>query len=229
MDRTMAKSWNWALVCIVFSAGVVFPQESVFKNFTWLFGCGIKHASIVGRNRVDGVSGATKTLWNASAGTEIKIKGHYIETGFSFGQTDQHITYHPSALNPDLTATGERNISLLLLDIPVLYNFHFLPSTTHPESGRLIAGIGAFASCVLSKQIESIGAVSSEKLSGMALGPLFRLSYFPLDLPRIRPGLYFDFCRSFFPKNFYDDPYFKQNGIAGQLGTINAGICFRIR
>jgi hypothetical protein len=210
------------------SAGV-FSQESIFHNFTWIARGGLKHGSIVGRNQVDGMSGATKTLWSVSAGTEFKVKGHYVETGLNIGKTDQHVHYESLVVGRDIIAIGNRDMSLLLLDIPLLYNFHFFPSkTADAQSSRLVAGVGPFASIVLSKRMSSEGTLRSpEKMSDWALGPFFRLSYFPLEFRRLTPGFYFDFYRSFLPKSFYDNAYFKQNGLAGQLGTMNFGVSFR--
>jgi hypothetical protein len=182
----------------------------------------------VGKSTLDGVSGATKRRWNAAVEAEVAIRGHYLETGLSVGETDQHIEYSPPSPDPRVPS-GRRAIKLLLLDVPLLYNFHFFPgSPAHRETARLVVGLGAFTSFVLSKSITAAGAPMPENISSYALGPFFRASLYPLALPGINPGVYFDYYRSLAPKYFYDQPYFKQNGIAGQLGTINAGFCLRM-
>jgi hypothetical protein len=206
---------------------VSFSDEHGMGKVIWIVQGGIKHGNIAGRNQLDGVSGATKTLWNASACAEFMVGKLHLETGFILGQTDQHIDYYPT--KPERQSeSGEKNISLFLLDVPVLYNVQFFPVSLHNrESCRLVVGIGAFASFVLSHRIVSIGSPTMEKLSNWALGPFFRFSYFPVELKGLRPGLYCDIYRSFLPKYFYDQPYFKQNGTAGQLGMINIGISMR--
>jgi hypothetical protein len=214
---------------VVFSIfSTAFAEDYVFGRLSGTIRGGIKRGGIVGKSSLDGVSGATRTLWNAAVEAEVAIKGHYIETGLSVGETDQHVEYYP--LSPDpLVASGERNIKLLLLDIPLLYNFHFFPlSPLHRENGRLVVGAGVFASFVLSKEITAVGSPMPEKLSTFALGPFFRVSVYPVEISGISPGLYFDYYRSMAPKYFYDHPYFKQNGIAGQLGTMNFGMCLRM-
>jgi hypothetical protein len=221
------------LIAVLSLGGTVYCQENFPpKNVTWILQGGIFRGSIVGRNKVDGVSGATKTLWSASAGAEVKIKKHHLQIGCDLGKTDQHIDYQPI---PENSATdpfrGKRDISLLLLNIPVLYNFHFYPAAD--GNGRLTIGVGGFASFVLLKQInsqaDSPGFLPPAGISSCALGPFFRLAYFPLDFERIQPGLFFDFYRSFIPNHFYDDGLFRQNSIAGQLGIISCGISFRLK
>jgi hypothetical protein len=206
-----------------------FSEEGLLSDLTWILQGGIKHGSVVGRTRVDGMTGATKTLWSASGGAEFKVKRHHLEGGLIFGQTDQHLDYRPEGMDIIKQVSGPMDISLSLLDVNVLYNFHFFPAAADRENGRLIVGIGPFASFVLSKEIDFSGVAGPDKLSSWAMGGFFRFSYFPVELNRVRPGLFFDFYRSFFPKYFYDYAYFKDNGISGQLGTINFGISFRIK
>jgi hypothetical protein len=230
----MLKFLISGLILLASIGSTVYCREDFFHDLTWLVQGGIKHGSIVGRNKVDGMSGATKTLWNASAAAEFKIKGHRLQTGLIIGKTDQRVNYSVSPESPFEGVSDGRNISLLLLDIPVLYNFHFFSDSPKGNAnGKLIAGIGGFASFVLSKRIDTHvnrhDLTPSEKMSDWVIGPFFRLTYLPLDFGRIQPGLFFDFYRSLAPKYFYDDPYFKQNGIAGQLGTINFGISFRLK
>jgi hypothetical protein len=114
-----------------------------------------------------------------------------------------------------------------LLDLPVLYNFHLF---TNPSGGRdnprLVLSFGGFMSFVLSKQITESGTVGTAAMSSWALGPYLRVAGYPLSFGRFQPGLYLDFYRSFVPK-FYDDIYFRQNSIAGQLGTLSGGLSFR--
>jgi hypothetical protein len=226
------------LLLIVLIAGLslgdtVYCQENFPpKNVTWILQGGIFHGSIVGRNKVDGVSGATKTLWSASAGAEVKIKAHHFQIGCDFGKTDQHIDYQPLSQGGTYDPfRGKRDISLLLLNVPLLYNFHFYPAAD--GIGRLTIGVGGFASFVLSKQInsqaDSPGLLPPASISSCALGPFFRVAFFPLDFERIQPGLFFDYYRSFIPNHFYDDALFRQNSIAGQLGIISCGISFRLK
>ena len=139
-----------------------------------------------------------------------------MEAGFSIGKTDQSIQ-----LSDRQTETGNGNISLLLMDIPVLYNFHFSPSASSGgKYDRFIVGVGAFVSVVLDREIETAGMIQSGKLSNWAIGPYTRLSCYPFNINGVQPGLYLDMYRSFAPGYFYDQALFKQNGIAGQLGTI---------
>jgi hypothetical protein len=229
MNMNRIGKWLLGVGILIFSFdSAAYCQEGFFRDVTWILQGGLFHGSIVGRNEVDGMSGATKTLWSASAGAEVNIKGHYLQTGITIGKTDQHVNYVPP---PDMfVIAGERDISLLLLDVPILYNFHFL--SEHAGGGDkscLIASAGGFASFVLSKRIDLHGSMTPAKMSNWALGPFFKLAWFPLDFGRMQPGIFLDFYRSFFPKYFFDHPYFKQNDIAGQLGIINTGISFRIQ
>jgi hypothetical protein len=226
--KQMPKRWSIAIIGVVAICTTAFTEGTLMDNFTWIIQGGIKRGSIVGRNMTDGVSGATKTLWNGTAGAEVKLGRHYLETGVILGQTDQQVNFEPGVADITSTASGQ-NISLLLLDIPVLYNFHFFPGRPREdESSRLLLGVGAFASFVLSNTITYSGTPDKGKLSKCALGPFFRLSYYPVRIKSVCPGLYFDFYRSLVPKYFYDQTLFRQSGIAGELGTINLGLSVRI-
>lgn len=201
-----------------------FSKNTVINGMAWIVHGGIKHGSIVGRSKdIDGLSGASKTLWDASAGTELTIRKHHMEIGISIGETDQRLQ-----LSDPQTETGNRNISLLLMDIPVLYNFHFSPYTSSGETyDRIIVGIGAFVSVVLEKEIETAGMIQSGKLSNWAAGPYLRLAGYPLNINGVQPGIYLDIYRSFTPRYFYNQPLFRQNGISGQLGSIDLGVAVK--
>jgi hypothetical protein len=194
------------------------------KNVTWIVDGGVYHGSIVGRNKVDAVSGATKTSFAGSAAAEFNVAGHYVSAGVNIAQSGQHIDYKDTANG----ITGERDISLLLLDLPLLYNFHmFKKPSGGRDNPRLIIGLGAFVSFVLSKHIEQNGSVPSASLSLWTMGPYMRIAGYPFSFGRFQPGLYLDFYRSFVPK-VYDEIYFRQNSIAGQLGIMNFGLSLRI-
>jgi hypothetical protein len=193
------------------------------NNLTWLVQAGAYHGSIVGRNRVDAVSGATKTSATGSVAAEFKVLGHYISAGVNVAQTGQNIDYKDTANG----ITGERDISLLMLDLPLLYNFHLFKK---PSGGRdnpkLIVSLGGFISFMLNKNIESTGSTPPALLSQWAMGPYLRFAGYPFTFGRFQPGLYLDFYRSFLPK-VYDETYFKQNSISGQLGILSGGLSFR--
>jgi hypothetical protein len=193
------------------------------NNVSWMVQAGAYHGSIVVHNNVDAVSGATKTSVCGSAAAEFKVANHYISAGVNIAQVGQNIDYKDTVNG----ITGERDISLLLLDLPLLYNFHLF---TKPSSGRdnprLILSLDGFMSFVLSKQESQTGAVKPEKMSSWALGPYLRIVGYPFSYGRFQPGLYLDFYRSFIP-TFYDEPYFKQNSISGQLGILSGGLSFR--
>jgi hypothetical protein len=181
------------------------------------------HGSIVGRDKVDAITGATQSTMAGSAAAEFKLAGHYVSAGVNLGKTNQHVDYKDTANG----ITGDRNISLLLLDLPLLYNFHLLKKPSGDrDNPRLILSIGGFLSLVLSKNIEPTGSVPPATLSGWALGPYLRAAGYPFKFGRFQPGLYLDFYRSFAPK-FYDEVYFRKSSIGGQLGIINTGVSLR--
>jgi hypothetical protein len=214
------------LVCFAAIATAFCADGFLQDGITWILQVGAYHGSIVGRNRVDAVSGATKTSVAGSAVAEIKVAGQYLSAGVNVAQSGQSVDYN----DPANGVAGERDISLLLLDLPLLYNFHLL---TKPSGGRdnprLILSLGGFMSFVLSKQIVetgTVGAADPEKLSSWALGPYLRVAGYPFAFGGFQPGLYLDFYRSFLPR-FYDDVYFRQNSISGQLGILSGGLSFR--
>jgi hypothetical protein len=193
------------------------------KNVTWIVGGGVYHGSIVGRNKVDAVSGATKTAFGGAAAAELNIKGQYIQAGLNIGLTDQTINYNDTAQG----IVGRRDISLVLLDAPLLFNFHLLKNPSGDrDNPRLILSIGGFISFVLSKRVTESGTVAPADMSSWALGPYLRIAGYPFTFGRFQPGLFLDFYRSFAPK-FYDDVYFRQNSISGQLGILSCGLSVR--
>jgi hypothetical protein len=193
------------------------------NDVLWILETGVYHGSIVGRNNNDAVSGATKTWVTGSGAAEFKVVGQYLSAGVNLAQSDQHVDYNDLANG----IAGERDISMLLLDLPVLYNFHLFtnPSGVH-DNPHLILSLGGFMSFVLSKQITESGILKPEEMSSWALGPYLRVAGYPFAFRSFQPGLYLDFYRSFVPK-FYDDVYFRQNSISGQLGILSCGLSFR--
>lgn len=193
------------------------------NNVAWLLEAGVFHGSIVGRNRVDAVSGATKTSVSASAAAEVKVLGQYISAGVNIEQTGQSIDYKDTVNS----MTGTRDISLVLLDLPLLYNIHLLRKPLcGRDNPRLVLSIGGFLSFVLSKQVDETGAPAASHIASGALGPYLRVAGYPFAFGRFQPGLFLDFYRSFVPR-FYDDVYFRQNSISGQLGILSAGLSMR--
>lgn len=218
----------WALIPVL-SVSAFCLERDAKDNIAWIFQGGIFNGSIVGRSKVDGISGATKSHPGVSAGAEFKIQQHTLYIGGNIGKTDQHIAYHP-VISPEVR--GTRDISLLLLDIPVLYSFHLMRDSIGGD-GKMVIGLGGFASVVLSEKIESHpdspGSLPGAKVSNVAAGPFFKVLYYPLAFGKLQTGVYFDFYRSFVPVYFYDDPYFRENNNAGQLGVINLGISVRMK
>lgn len=198
-------------------------MSSCQRKTTFLLQGGLYRGSIVGKNKVDAVSGATKSAFGGSVAAEWKIKGNYIQGGFTIGKTDQQIDYNDIATG----IIGRRNVSMLLLDVPILYDFHMFPRYSEGrDCPWMIIGLGGFGSFVLSKDVNETGHLESKKLSSWAAGPFLKFAVYPFELRRFQPGLYLDFYRSLLP-NFYDDPYFKANAMAGQLGIINMGLSIR--
>lgn len=210
-------------VCIAVDA--VFG-EPVLRSRNFIFdlqGNIFYHGSIVGRNKVDGLTGATKNGHGTTVGVEYNLKGHPLQAELSFGWTKQWIKYGPPAED----ISGKRDITLYLLDIPVMYNFHFLKKERFGrEFPRLILSVGAFASFILPREIVDT-TLESADVSSWALGPFLRAAYYPWPLKWIQPGIFLEFSRSFVPK-VYDDVFFNENGIAGQLGIMNLGITLRL-
>jgi hypothetical protein len=208
---------------IGFTTGCFSAEGLLQDNVSWILEAGAYHGSIVGRNKVDAVSGATKTSVAGSVAAEFKVLGHYVSAGVNIAQSGQTIDYKDTANG----ITGERDISLLLLDLPLLYNFHLL---TKPSGGRdnprLVLSLGGFFSVILDKKIDQSGSTPSAKLSSWGLGPYLRIAGYPFAFGRFRPGLYLDFYRSFVPR-FYDEVYFRQNSISGQLGILSCGLSLK--
>lgn len=203
--------------------GTIFGQGFFKDRVTWLVQLGAYHGSIVGRNRVDAVSGATRTAVAGAVAAEVKVLGQYLSLGVNLGQTGQSIDYNDAAN----AITGSRDLSLLLVDFPLLYNFHLF---TNPSGGRdnprLVLGLGVFLSAVANWKVVDAGSTPSAKLSRYGCGPYLRLAAYPLAFGRFQPGLFLDVYRSFVPR-FYDEAYFKQNSISGQLGILTGGISLR--
>ncbi|MBN1575222.1 MAG: hypothetical protein JW913_01625 [Chitinispirillaceae bacterium] len=181
------------------------------------------HGSIVGRNHVDGISGATKNGHGTTVGVEYNLKGHPLQAEVTFGWTKQSIHYGP----PTEAVAGERDIKLYLLNIPVMYSFHFFPKQRFGRDfPRLILSAGAFGSFTLLQEIVD-STLESPDVSSWALGPFLRAAYYPWPFKWLQPGIFLEFYRSFVP-NVYDDRLFNDDGIAGQLGIMNMGISLRL-
>jgi hypothetical protein len=223
----MNGTYGVAIVSLLMAFGITADASGadnfLQKSVTWIVQGGVFRGSIVGRNKIDAVTGATKTAFSGAAATEFNIKGHYLQVGANIGQTSQTVEYHDASKGID----GTRDISLLLLDLPLIYNFHlFTDHSGGHNTPRLVLGLGGFSSFVLSRRIDESGAVGNASMSSWAMGPFLRAAAYPYALNRFQPGLFFDFYRSFVPQ-FYDDAYFKANSIAGQLGIINFGLSIR--
>ncbi len=205
--------------------GAAFSGEALagLRDFVFTLQGNRYHGSIVGRNRVDGLTGATKNGHGATLGVEYNLKGHPLQASATFGWTKQNVSYGPPAEN----VQGNREIKLYLLDIPVMYNFHLLKTERFGRMfPRLILSSGAFITFVLRQQISDSVLISPD-VSKLAMGPFLRAAYYPYPFKYLRPGIFLEFYRSFVPK-VYDDPLFRQNGIAGQLGIMNFGIAVRM-
>jgi hypothetical protein len=201
------------------------PGEEGFlrNNVAWLVEAGVFHGSIVGRKRIDAVSGATRTSVSASTAAEVKVLGQYVSAGVNIEQTGQSIDYKDTANS----VTGTRDISLVLLDLPLLYNIHLLKQPSGGrDNPRLVLSIGGFVSFVLSKRMDETGTPAPYHMASGALGPYLRVVGYPFAFGRFQPGLFLNFYRSFVPR-FYDDVYFRQNSISGQLGILSAGLSMR--
>lgn len=191
-------------------------------DLVWSVQGSVYHGSIVGRNNVDGITGASPNTFGSTMSAEYNLKGHFIQAMATFGRTKQTITYGP----PAQTVAGEREINLYLLDIPVMYSFHFFSQERFGrELPRLILSAGAFGSIVLHQEIVDTVMKSSD-VSSWALGPFLRIAYHPWPFKWLQPGVFLDFYRSFVP-NVYDDPLFNENGMAAR-GILNMGIALRI-
>lgn len=212
----------WALL-LGSTAGAAFGENApISRNLAWTDQGNIYHGSIVGRTPVDGITGATPNTHGGTIGVEYNLKGHFIQLMSTYGRTKQTIIYCP----PAEPVAGEREIKLYLLDIPVMYNFHFFPKERYGrEFPRLILSVGAFGSFVLHQTIVDT-TLGSSVVSSWALGPFFRAAYYPWPFRRLQPGVFVEFYRSFVPK-VYDDPFFRQNSISGQLGILNSGLSLR--
>ena len=183
----------------------------------------VYRGSIVGRNKVDGISGATHNLHSGTVGVEYNLHGHFLQGQLTFGRTKQTLTYNLPAEG----ISGTRDINLLLLDLPLMYNFHFF---NRERSGfispRLILSTGGFFSIVLRQTITDT-VLNAAGASSWALGPFVRAAYFPFTVRQLQPGIFLEFYRSFIPK-FYDDRFFRDNAISGQLGILSTGFIFRL-
>ena len=210
-------------VCI--TAGALFGEPALrSRHFILsLQGNIFYHGSVVGRNKIDGLTGATKNGHGTAVGVEYNLKGHALQAEVSFGWTKQSIDYGP----PAEALSGKRDITLYLLDIPIMYNFHLLKKERFGrEFPRLILSTGGFGSLVLKQKIVD-STLESADVSLWALGPYLRAAYYPWPFKWLQPGIFLEFHRSFVPK-VYDDVFFNENGIAGQLGIMNVGITLRL-
>ena len=87
---------NCLAVCI--ATATVFGENSPrSRNLIFNLQGNIYHGSIVGRNRVDGVSGATKTGHGLSGGVEYNLNGHHLQADVTFGWSKQTTNYGPPA------------------------------------------------------------------------------------------------------------------------------------
>ena len=86
--------------------------------------------------------------------------------------------------------------------------------------------LGVFLSLVADWKVKDAGSTPDAKLSRWGCGPYLRIAGYPLAFGRFQPGLFLDFYRSFIPR-VYDEVYFRQNSISGQLGTMTGGISLR--
>lgn len=200
------------------------PGEDALRprNLAWSVQGNVYHGSIVGRTKVDGISGATPTTHGATIGVEYNLKGHFIQAMATFGRTKQTVTYGP----PAEIVSGNREIKLYLLDLPVMYNFHLFNKERFGRTfPRLMLGIGAFGSFTLHQDIIDT-TLASSAVALWALGPYLRAAYCPWPFRLVQPGFFLEFYRSFVPK-VYDDRLFDDNAISGQLGVLNMGILLR--
>ena len=203
--------------------GTIHAQGSFKDNITWLVQAGAYHGSIVGRNRVDAVSGATRTSVGGSVAAEVKVLGQYLSLGINVGQTGQSIDYKDTAN----AVTGGRDLSLLLVDVPLLYNFHFFKNPSGGrDNPRLVIGLGVFLSLLADWRVADDGSTPPATLSRWGCGPYLRAAGYPFAFGRFQPGLYLDVYRSFVPR-LYDEVYFRQNSISGQLGILTGGLSLR--
>jgi hypothetical protein len=192
------------------------------RSLIWTTRFNVYHGSIVGRNKVDGLSGATKSLHSGTIGVEYNLKGHYLQGLVTLGRTRQTLSYHL----PSEGISGERSIDLWLLDIPLMYNFHFFTRERFGrDNPRLILSTGGFVTFLLHESITD-SSLSSPHASSWALGPFVRAAFFPFAFRLLQPGVFLELYRSFAP-TVYDDRFFKENGISGQLGILNTGFSLR--
>lgn len=197
------------------------------RKFIWTVQGNVYHGSIVGRTKVDGISGASPNTHGATVGVEYNLKGHFLQMMLTYGRTKQTIEYNLT----EQGIAGKREIRLHLFDLPLMYNFHFFRKPAYNrDNPRLILSPGIFFSFLLNKTVNDSGSLESletSKYSPWASGIFLRAAWYPYPFKAVQPGIFLEFYRSFLPKPVYDDPYFRENGISGQLGILNTGISLR--
>lgn len=165
-------------------------------------------AGINGVSNVDAITGATKIAYNAGIHTEIKLKGHSIETGLDYISFDQSVDYEL----PSFTVNGKRDFSFHQFRLPITYNFHlFKNSQNYP---RFILKAGFSFGYTFSKSITENGSVPVYKFTNLDYGPTLGVAVYPLQFKEsFRLGIYLDLYRG---SRIYEDIYHNAEGMGGQ-------------
>ena len=123
-------------------------ERNDFSSFS--FKGGVTRGSIIGKRRVDVVSGATKVGYSAAVLVEGNVDNHYFETGLEITGMRQELYFDDSA---DLV--GDRELSLMLISFPLTYNFHLGKKTSRCRV--FILSLGVFGAFIIPSRVTDSG------------------------------------------------------------------------
>ncbi len=184
-------------------------------NFYAFTGLNIS-TGIVGNNDNELITGATKIGSKAGLRVELNVIGnkHHIETGLDIQNISQSIEYHD--------VQSSRDFKMILLRIPVTYNYHILKSDKSPF---LIFKMGNYISFYPYKRITNNNLLPDYSINNTSRDFVFSFTCFPVN-PKW--GFSFEGMRSI--TKLYEDKYHqfaedKNGGISG----FTFGIQYKIK
>ncbi len=156
---------------------------------------------------IDAITGATKTTFNAGVHTELKLKGHFIETGLDYMSFAQKVEYNL----PSYSVNGERDFRFHQIRLPLTYNLHLFKNNRN--GARFVLKAGMTIGYTFNKSVTDRGNVPEYEFSEWDWGPTLGLAFYPITLAdKYRLGVYLDLFRG---SRIFEDRFHTAEGMGG--------------
>lgn len=210
------------LLCFLVGCSSTFKVKNINQRLiaNHIIQVGGNWGGIIEDNKIDAVTGATKSSIHIGYHPVLNIQGHVMETGIDFLNYNQSFTYLDHSNNFD----GKREFNYAEIKLPITYNFQLFRDDNN--EGRLIIKLGISSGYRIFESIKDSKNIPEYTFDKLSFGPTFGLSSTPIKLNnKLRIGIYLDFVRA---SKVYKDYYTVDDGV-GNMSNLKFGAILKIR